>query len=376
MKNDRVAGTWYKTYRRKRMILNIKTERLQVGMYVDLSINWASCPFKTSRFVLKSDDEIKKIRDFGIEYVIVDTSKGELHFKMNREDGSDGGADVKTPVKEGTDGKKSHVEVDDYEGSTGGEKAKPAIWQPRDFMPDEVVDAFCDKELPPDKRALIVQNYSLEVMKNLFSNPSAEVIAATKMGIAEIVDVILNEDETAKGLTRLVSHDFYTYTHSVNVGIKSMMLAKVVFPHASKQEMDELGAGFFLHDLGKVKISSRIINKTGALTVEEMGVMKTHPYQAYKLLCDTRQLTTKTWIIAMQHHEQDNGTGYPRGLRGNAIHPYARVCSIADVYDALTAKRSYKEQKPPIEALRIMYKEMANHFNAELLQTFISLFKT
>lgn len=237
------------------------------------------------------------------------------------------------------------------------------------------MQAIKDKNQPPEKRAKAVQNYSLELMKNLLENPTVECIIASKIGISEIIDVILNEDETSQQLLAIVSHDFYTYTHSVNVGIKAILLAKRLYKRASKEKLNELGAGFFLHDLGKVNIDPNIINKPGRLTEEEMEIMRTHPYEGYKILSKTKQLTTEAWIIAMQHHERDDGKGYPRKLKGDNIHRDAHICSIADVYDALTGKRSYKEAKSTIEALRIMKEEMSTHFNKELLENFIVLFK-
>ena len=105
--------------------------------------------------------------------------------------------------------------------------------------------------------------------------------------------------------------------------------------------MHELGAGFFLHDLGKVKIDTAIINKPGKLTAEEMRQMRRHPNLGFTILSKTKQLSEECKLIVLQHHERNDGTGYPNGLRGDAIHIYCRLCSLADVYDALTSVRPY-----------------------------------
>jgi hypothetical protein len=99
--------------------------------------------------------------------------------------------------------------------------------------------------------------------------------------------------------------------------------------------MHELGAGFFLHDLGKVEVDASIINKPGKLTEEEMSRMRQHPHMGYKLLYETNELTHECKKIVLQHHERYDGKGYPNGLQGNDIHLYGRICSIADVFDAL-----------------------------------------
>jgi HD-GYP domain-containing protein (c-di-GMP phosphodiesterase class II) len=138
--------------------------------------------------------------------------------------------------------------------------------------------------------------------------------------------------------------------------------------------MHELAAGFFLHDIGKVRVDPSIINKPGRLTDEEMKQMRTHAYAGYEILSETKQLSEESKIIVLQHHERFDGTGYPFSLKGDEIHMYGRICSIADVYDALTSERSYKQKLGTFEALKVMKKEMINHFQKELFENFVLLF--
>ncbi|MGR3179269.1 MAG: HD-GYP domain-containing protein [Candidatus Anammoxibacter sp.] len=251
----------------------------------------------------------------------------------------------------------------------------PDKWEPEKFMPPKLVETFKDVSLPPADRARVVRDYSIEMMKNILESPTAENITATKEGVAEIVDVIMNEGETCENLAKIVSHDFYTYTHSVNVGIKSLLLAKEFYGDSGAHDMHELGAGFFLHDIGKVNISTDIINKRGRLTANEMNEMRKHPEESKKILIYTKHLNREFEVIVMQHHERNDGTGYPLGLKGFDIHPYASICCLADVYDALTGKRSYKTEKTPQEALEIMTKQMENHFSVRMLSKFINIFE-
>ena len=90
--------------------------------------------------------------------------------------------------------------------------------------------------------------------------------------------------------------------------------------------------------------------------------MRRHPALGFKLLHETRQLTEEAKTIVLQHHERVDGTGYPKGIRGGDIHIYGRICSIADVYDALTSDRSYRKKLLPFAALKIMQDEMIHHF--------------
>ncbi|MGR3218974.1 MAG: HD-GYP domain-containing protein [Candidatus Anammoxibacter sp.] len=379
----------------------MKTENLKVGMFISLAEeNWMSNPFWKTKLLLTSEKDIKKILKAGIANVDVDTDKSNVqvgalqennNVAVNKNDDIVIPAETKTGDLESKDVKEDDIFAEKQSDDVPIEKIRvidkeepekhdkensnPSEWDPKAFMPAEIVDAFNDDNLPPDNRAMIVQAYSIKLMKNLFEDPTADTLTASKQGLAEIVDVILNEDETARSMTKLVSHDFYTYTHSVNVGIKGMLLAKILYKDTDKKKLQELGAGFFLHDLGKVKIHPDIINKPGKFTEDEMAIMRTHPELGYEILNAAKHLTKEAWVITMQHHERDDGNGYPQKIKGDDIHPFARICMIADVYDALTAKRPYKDKKPPAAALKIMYEEMANHFNKELLENFISLFK-
>jgi HD-GYP domain-containing protein (c-di-GMP phosphodiesterase class II) len=206
-------------------------------------------------------------------------------------------------------------------------------------------------------------------------NPSTSNLIEAKLGIAEIVDIILADDKTNEYLLNITSHDYNTYIHSVNVGVLGVSLAKKLFKKSDAHNMHELGAGFFLHDLGKVKIDINIINKPAVLSNDELLAMRLHPQHGYEILKQTRQLTQECKKIVLQHHERENGTGYPLGLKGEEIHLYGRICSLADVYDALNSSRPYRQGVRPFDALNIMKEEMLDHFHKELFQQFVLLFK-
>ncbi|QKQ27922.1 HD-GYP domain-containing protein [Candidatus Reidiella endopervernicosa] len=100
-----------------------------------------------------------------------------------------------------------------------------------------------------------------------------------------------------------------------------------------------MGAGFFLHDLGKIMVRPEVLNKPARLDDAEMRHIRIHPYQGYKILQQADALTEEVRTIVMQHHEFVDGSGYPKRLRDEEIHVYGRICGIADVYDALPADR-------------------------------------
>jgi len=324
----------------------IKTKDLKVGMYIVLPARWMNHPFLTNQFVIKSDDQIKKITEYGFEEIAIDTAKGAA------------------PVKAAPEQKSIKDEF----------MVPPIPWEPEKLVPPELREAIRDKTLAPEKKSRIVYESSIKLMGNLLKDPKVENIKEAKKGIAEVVDLIISDDATSSHLLKITAYDYYTYTHSVNVGVLSVLLSKSLFRKSYAHDMHELGAGFFLHDIGKVRVDPAIINKPGRLTDEEMRIIRQHPTLGYELLSETNQLTEECKIIVMQHHERENGIGYPKGLRGTDIHMYGRICCIADVYDALTSERSYKLRMNTFNSLKLMKEEMLHHFQKDIFEKFVLLF--
>ena len=322
------------------MAKTIKIHELRPGMYIMLPRTWKEHPFLRNSFTITSDKQIQKLKEFGIKEILIDETKGESPDEVTSQ-------------------------VEKYEKDSGSELYE---------ISESLKEIIADKKVPPELKAHIIHDHSVDMMKCLWKNPSGERIADFKKSVVCVVDNILTDDATNKHLLKLTDYDYNTYVHSVNVGVLALSLAKELFKKSTKHDMHALGAGFFLHDLGKVVIDENIINKPGKLTDEEMAIMKRHPGMGFKLLHDTKQITEESRLIVLQHHERYNGSGYPRGLKGPEIHIYGRICSVADVFDALVSKRPYKAQKKPFEALKIMKEEMIEHFQKEVFQTFVLLF--
>lgn len=141
----------------------------------------------------------------------------------------------------------------------------------------------------------------------------------------------------------------------------------------SPEEVELLLYASPLHDIGKVGIPDQILLKPGRFTPEEFEIMKLHAELGAQILADAEQFPVVEIgrIIAREHHEKFDGSGYPRGLRGNGIHLFARIVAIADVFDALTSKRVYKEAMPLEKALGIMKEGSGTHFDPHLLTLFL-----
>lgn len=332
----------------------IKLSDLKMGMYITLPSSWLSHDFITKSFQIDSAGLLKRVQAQRVKYVTVDYEKSDI---------SEGPAFEELAYI-------SHN--DTVEDPKDG--APPEGWSSRGVVPEGLIAAVEDKSLSPEKKSEAVYHHSIEMMQHLLESPTAENIHASKQAISSITDLILSDDKTADNLLRITTHDFYTYTHSVNVGVTGLMLSKALFKNSDAHDLHELGAGFFLHDLGKVKVNPDVLNKPARLTEAEMRHVRIHPYQGYKLLESADALSEECRLIVMQHHEFVDGTGYPRKLEGDEIHLYGKICGIADVFDALTAERSYKKAMSTFDALKLMKEQMISHFDKKLFTSFVNLF--
>jgi HD-GYP domain-containing protein (c-di-GMP phosphodiesterase class II) len=326
------------------MITKIKAKELKVGMYVVMEQGWLKHPFLMNSFLISSKKQLEKFAEYGIEEVEIDTSRSQASM------------DVQTITH------------------PPAVAEPPGQWDSNRGITKDLKKAIEDKSMPPEQKAVTVYKHSQQVMNKLFVEPTAEAIGASKEAIGNVADLIIADDETALNLLKITTHDFYTYTHSVNVGVLGISLAKRLYGNSNDHDMREMGAGFFLHDLGKVRVDPAILNKPARLDDDEMNKMRIHPYQSFRILEESSHLSVECRVIAMQHHEREDGTGYPRRLMGNEIHDYGRICCIADIFDALTAERSYKKALTPFQALQIMKEQLLGHFHKEIFENFVLLF--
>ncbi|HBF33961.1 TPA: hypothetical protein DDW35_05310 [Candidatus Sumerlaeota bacterium] len=238
------------------------------------------------------------------------------------------------------------------------------------FAEDALPELLTDPQVPLESKCGMVQNLTTSLSAELFDKPSAENIRRQKDTVTAMVGLTLRNPAAIRGLLGLTHHDYYTYTHSVNVGIYALSIA-INHLNPAEHNLSEVASGFFLHDIGKSQVALEIINKNGPLNEEEWAEMRKHPERGFELLEREKSGTPIVRLIVGQHHERMDGRGYPEGATGEEIHLYARICSIADAYDALTTKRSYKAALPPFKALSIMKEEMCNQFDPDIFKTFV-----
>ena len=199
----------------------------------------------------------------------------------------------------------------------------------------------------------------------LGNNIDAGKIAGT---VGRMVDSVFRNQDALTSLARLKSFDDYTFAHCVNVCILSLALGRHM--GLEKADLEDLGTGAILHDIGKMLVPDKVLNKPGKLTDEEFTIMKTHAELGGDMLSGAK-INEAAMLVALQHHERYDGSGYYKGLAKNDIHIFARIAAVADVYDAMTSKRVYQNGMVPEEALKRLYIMRGTHFQPEIVERLI-----
>jgi metal dependent phosphohydrolase len=182
-----------------------------------------------------------------------------------------------------------------------------------------------------------------------------------------INDLLCNMDINGN-LSELSGYDNYTFHHSVNTTILSLIIG--IGCNYNTNQLMELGMGVLMHDVGKIKISEKILNKIDPLTVEEFEEIKKHTTYGYKILRQNQDISLLSAHVALQHQEKWDGSGYPRGLKGKEIHEYARIAAISDVYEALTSVRVYRGAMEPYKAYEYINANSGTHFDPGFIEAF------
>jgi putative nucleotidyltransferase with HDIG domain len=242
-----------------------------------------------------------------------------------------------------------------------------------------VVEGAADVE-----KAAVIKDSAIQYLESLFDEGHEfsnevldEAIQGCRDSVESMVDVIQDYSilEVQNLIADLSFHDFYTYDHSINVAMYSISILKALKPDAGRFELLMAGMGGLLHDLGKVKIDTRIINNPGKLSEDDFQVIKKHPEYGMELLnehqCSHDEINFDLIKrVIGEHHENFNGTGYPNRLKGKEISVLARITAIADFYDAITTKRSYHEVLPTADAIEVMARSVGRKIDPKIFEIF------
>jgi putative nucleotidyltransferase with HDIG domain len=229
-----------------------------------------------------------------------------------------------------------------------------------------------DASIPMQARSQTLYTSAQGLVRDVLEDPrSGDLVDRSADMVQNSVDFMFKEGSSFQHLMRVSSFDYYTYTHSVNVFVFSTALAhRLGLP---KESILEFGQGALLHDLGKSLLDESIINCKGPLSGEQWVEMKKHPVYADELLREQGVTSMVVLDVVRHHHEKINGSGYPDGLGADEVSTWVRISTIADIFDALTTRRPYKEARDSFPSLKLMQAEMSKELDQDIFRTFINM---
>ncbi len=227
-----------------------------------------------------------------------------------------------------------------------------------DYIEKNFSGVLQDDSIPIQERSRMLYDYSIILGKHLLqcrekTLPDNSIREKIETLASNTYDYLSKKDGVVKSVTELLSHNYRTYSHCVNVSIYTLIL--LIDQGYDRQKAKRIASGAFLHDIGKIKIPRHILDKKGRLTMDERLEVHKHP-AAGLALTQSMDLDPLTVECIIHHHEKLDGTGYPAKAR--RIPHHVRIVTMTDIYDALTSSRPYSKPYNPFEALKIISKDV------------------
>jgi len=237
----------------------------------------------------------------------------------------------------------------------------------------ETVDEWLkDNSLSVELRVSRINELFSQSVSRAFKNDNPEDAVKLSNEFGQLTSTLLNDSEVvAQDMMQVLQHDYTTFTHSSNVSYYAVMLAKELGYGA--QELSEIATGGLLHDVGKIEIDDRILTKPGKLDEAEFRQIRRHPTEGFRKLCKQPNVTVGQLMMTYQHHERLDGRGYPSAITRDEIHPWAKICTVVDVFEALTSHRPYRQPISAETAFQIMSKDSGSAFETEILRCWMQL---
>ena len=240
------------------------------------------------------------------------------------------------------------------------------------YLESNLSEIVHDSTIAESIRAGIVYDSAKYLMEELFARPEmGENIIRSKELVTSTVGFVLTSKAAFRSLLEVMSFDYSTYTHSVNVCALTLGLARHIGIR-DPGDLKILGTGALLHDIGKTKIDDSILFKAAPLSDSERELIRRHPQWGCDIMEQSNLIDRESYFPIMEHHERENGSGYP-GHRGSSeIHPYGKMTALADVFDAMTTHRAYRPAMDAYPVLKSMFSD-EGAFDRQLLEQFAQM---
>ena len=322
------------------MKVKIDVNDLEHGMFVsELDRPWTETPFLLQGVLIESGEDIAEFRRL-CKYVYVDVERSR---------------DVIAPKLQTLSAK-----VQDDDKPKSNDITLQAVEHEQETFRKELKVAR--------KIHHRTRGYIDKLLEDVRLGNSLDTDTAREL-VGEMADSISRSPNAMLWLTHMKKRDEYTSIHCMNVSILAITFGRSM--GLDRQQLETLGLGALLHDIGKMQVPLEILNKPGRLTDEEFEIVKSHSMNGYNLLRQKEDMPADVLEIVRSHHERINGRGYPQGLTGDFIDHLTQITSIVDVYDAITSDRCYHDGISPHEALKNMFDWAGENFDADLVESFI-----
>jgi len=313
--------------------IKVIAQDLQVGMFVsELDKDWSESNFLMQGFTLENQDDIDAVQD-QCQFVYIDF-KSDSQFKSYRLATSNSKT-FKTENEGSFEAKANYLQ----------DKIKPAA--ARFKRSSQLMKGVMD-------RIMLGEDFDLHGVRNV---------------VKENVKHILENEDAMLMMTLLKTKSDSRAAHSLNVSVLAVGFARFLGYETS--QLEDIGMGALLHDIGQVKIDVKLLTKVGKLSQSEMAQMCRHPKLGMDILQGKSGLTPSCIDIAVNHHERLGGQGYPRGLKDGQLSPKVRLVTIVDVFESLTSPQVYRQSMSVVDAYKILMGGKQTHFDEKLVVKFI-----
>ncbi len=320
------------------MLRRISVNELRVGMYVvDTGLSWLEHPYLYSvEGEIATESERMSICHEGYKVAFVETCNGRYRFS----------------------------DIDHIQFQQEFEKEIERIVTPEDIR----ITSF-DEEMEHARRIHADAVAFAHHFHHCVHGKKTIDIEGSKRLLRDLVLSVIRNRDALIALIKTLAEEEYTYRHSVNVVVLATAFGS--FLDMPSFMLEELGMAALFHDIGKISVPRAILNKPGKLTEEEFEIIKEHPLESFRMLKELPGMSENITRGVLQHHEKYNGGGYPYALAGDDISLFARIISLADVYDALTSERVYKKSILPHKALCLIYNMRDVDYHPGMSERFI-----
>lgn len=308
----------------------IHVSELQVGMYVSkLDRDWLGTPFLMQGFVIESRQDVDTVAEY-CEHVWIDAVQETYVPATER------------AVLEAQERKQRYINK-----VSASDEHRQALGVFREAR--RITKSLLDEA-------------------RLGNSVNAEQAKET---VSDCVHSILRNPDALMWMSKMRNEDEYTSEHCLNVCILAISFGRHL--GMIEEDLHKLGLCGLLHDVGKMKIDPKVLNKPGRLTEKEFKLIKLHTIHGRNLLISAPGSYHGVVDVAYSHHERIDGAGYPRGLKSAGISQFSRIICIVDAYDAMTAKRCYDDARPTTEALKIIYDNRGTQFDEYYAERFLEM---